>query len=264
MEVRIGAMGWSYAGWVGSFLPPGTKSPAYLAEYARRFDTIELDTTFYAIPRAATVRGWHNATPPEFRFTAKLPRAITHDRGLRESDGLLAEFLTALEPLGEKLGPVLTQLPPSFQATPDNVAAVTDFLRLLPGDIPFAVEFRHRSWQSNAARALLRERGVAWTITELPYLPRLVETTSDITYVRLQGDRSIQTVDRVLTDRTRDLQVWAAVLQGLASRLRQAWVFINNQYSGHAPENIRQLRMLLGLPPEAGSREPAPEQGRLL
>lgn len=253
-EIRTGTMGWSYADWVGPFFPDGTRPAGYLAEYARHFDCVELDTTFYAVPRASAVRGWAANTPPSFRFAAKLPRQITHEGQLRDAGPVLHQFLDAMSPLGDKLGPILIQLPPDFRAGDEEREALVEFLRLLPEEYRFAAEFRHRSWLTDDTLDLLRQHGVGWTMIDLYYMPRRIDITSDFTYVRLLGDRRrIQKVDRVQIDRTNDLERWAEVFRGLSSDVREAWVFINNHYAGHSPDNVRQLRSLLGQRPEPGS-----------
>lgn len=257
-DIRIGTMGFSYPDWVGSFFPAGTRAADFLAQYARVFDCVELDTTFYAAPRASAVRGWAANTPPGFRFAAKLPKAITHDQRLRDSAAPLHGFLEAMAPLGEKLGPMLIQLPPDFHATDENRAALAEFVRLLPPEYDFAAEFRHRSWLTDDTLDLLRQHGVAWTMIELYYMPRGFDVTSDFTYVRLLGDRrKIQQVDRVQIDRTKDLEAWAEVFRGLSSEVARTWVFINNHYAGHSPANVRQLRGMLGMPSDLTEAPPA-------
>ena len=250
-EIRIGTMGWSYQDWVGPFFPPGTRPADYLKQYAQVFDCVELDSTFYATPRASAVRGWDASTPAGFRFAAKLPRQITHEQRLRDSGPPLHQFLEAISPLGEKLGPILIQLPPDYHATDDDREALKEFLELLPAEYHFAAEFRHRSWLTDDTLDLLRQHGVAWTIIELYYMPRRFDVTSDFTYVRLLGDRRrIQQVDRVQIDRTPELQAWTDVFGRLSSEVERTWVFVNNHYAGHSPANVRQLRMMLGLPPD--------------
>jgi uncharacterized protein YecE (DUF72 family) len=251
-EIRIGTMGWSYPDWVGPFYPEGSRAADFLREYAQAFDCVELDTTFYGIPRAANVRSWNTNTPPHFRFAAKLPKEITHEKYLRESEDTLHRFLEAMAPLGEKLGPVLIQLPPDFHATDEDREALADFLRLLPEEYQFAAEFRHRSWLTDDTLDRLRQHGVAWTMIDMYYMPRRLDLTSDFTYVRLLGDRrKIQSVDRLQLDRTPELQEWADVFGRISREVQQTWVFINNHYAGHSPDNVRQLRRMLGLPPDA-------------
>ena len=258
--LHIGAMGFSYADWVGSFYPAGTRAADYLARYAERFDCLELDTTFYAVPRASAVQGWREHTPPHFRFAAKLPKTITHDNHLRDAEPTLHRFLDAIAPLGDKLGPLLIQLPPDFHATEDNQQALADFLRLLPSEYDFAAEFRHRSWLTDETTDLLRQYGVAWTMIDLFYMPRRLDRTSDFVYARLLGDRrKIEKVDRVQIDRTRELTEWAEVFSQVSAETRGVWIFVNNHFSGHSPADVRWLRERLGQPRESAASPAEPD-----
>jgi uncharacterized protein YecE (DUF72 family) len=255
-DIRVGCMGWSYQEWVGPFYPPETPAGDYLERYAEHFDTVELDTTFYHTPRPAVVRGWAQRTPDDFRFTAKLPREVTHDRRLRDADEPLAGFLRTMAPLGEKLGPILLQFPPDFHNTEADWNALAEFLPLLPADFAFAAEFRHRSWLNERTYELLRRHDVAWTIIELYYMPREFTTTADHTYIRLLGDRrKIQSVDREQIDRSRELDAWAEAIETIAESVPSVWVLVNNHYAGHSPQTVRQLSGRLGLTsPRAVSR----------
>ena len=109
-RIRLGTQGWNYDAWVGPFYPPGTRSGEFLRIYTRAFDTVEVDSTFYAVPSAKTVRGWAERAPEGFTFALKMPQEITHERKLRDSDDILAEFMERARELGNKLGPILIQL----------------------------------------------------------------------------------------------------------------------------------------------------------
>lgn len=187
-----------------------------------------------------------------------MPRQITHDLRLRGAEATLTGFLQTMAPLEEKLGPVLLQFPPDFQATEEDWIALEEFLSLLPAEHSFAAEFRHRSWLSDRTYDLLRQHNVAWTIIELYYMPRDFTVTADRTYIRLLGDRrKIQQVDREQIDRSRELRAWAEVVQTLSESVPDVWVLINNHYGGHSPHNVRQLQELLGLEPPGGTVEQA-------
>ncbi|HEV2763333.1 MAG TPA: DUF72 domain-containing protein, partial [Pyrinomonadaceae bacterium] len=141
--VRVGCQGWNYDDWVtppaspsGVFYPRGTRAGAMLELYARAFETVEVDSTFYAAPPLSTFEGWYKRTPPGFTFALKLPQLVTHQLALRpESEGPLAEFCERASALKEKLAAVLVQLPPQFEATRENWLAVKEFLTLLPRGI---------------------------------------------------------------------------------------------------------------------------------
>jgi uncharacterized protein YecE (DUF72 family) len=251
--IRLGTQGWNYDAWVGAFYPTGTRPAAYLSTYARAFDTVEVDSTFYAIPPAKTVRGWAERTPAGFTFALKLPQEITHERRLRDAGDLLVEFLDVTRELGPKLGPILVQLGPDFG--PAELPGLAGFLPLLPPDMDFAVEFRQRGWITEGIVALLREHRVALALSDGRWIPRKVlqqlaeAPTSDFAYVRWMGpDRSIVDYSRIQVDRSREIDAWAVTLRGLMSRVRTTYVYVNNHFAGHSPATIRTLQAALGVP----------------
>lgn len=261
MAIYLGTQGWSYTDWVGSFYPQGAKPTDFLSAYARSFDAVELDTTFYGIPAPSRVDIWRDGTPDGFQFTAKLPRSITHDRHLIDSEDELVAFVSVMERLGAKLGAILIQLPPDFKA--DQETILDGFLKALPSGFRFAAEFRHRSWLREQTFELLERHGVAWTMIDLRYMPITPRVTADFSYIRLLGDR--RQVDRVHTtqiDRSRELGDWAEILEDVAQHVERVYGFVNNHYSGHSPSDVRRLRHLLGLPEPTDI--PPPQQGSLL
>jgi len=261
MHIYLGTQGWSYKDWVGSFYPQGTQPRDYLHYYASVFPAVELDSTFYGTPRPEMVHAWDAATPDTFQFTAKVPRAITHDRRLVGAEDEMREFLATIQRLGSKLGAILIQLPPDFTA--DERPALEDFLASLPADYRFAAEFRHRSWLNEESFDLLRRHKVAWTIIDLWYMPRHVEITADFTYIRWLGRRrDIERMDAVQIDRRPQLDAWADKLDEIAKRVQRVYGFANNHYSGHSPADVRYLRERLGLPAPLPKSEH--EQGTLL
>jgi uncharacterized protein YecE (DUF72 family) len=174
----------------------------------------------------------------------------------------MREFLDAMESLGDKLGPLLVQLPPDFTA--DERPALQSFLASLPSSFRFAVEFRHRSWLDDSTLDLLRENQVAWTNADLYYMPRRVELTTDFTYVRWLGDRrKITSMHAVQIDRRPELDTWAEKLEDFAGRVERVYGFANNHYSGHSPSDMRYLRQRLGLQDRA-QPEDTPIQRTLL
>ena len=218
--------------------------------YARAFDTVEVDSTFYASPAAKTVRGWAQRTPHDFVFALKMPQEITHERRLRNADEPAAEFFDAARELGPKLGPILIQLGPDFG--PTELPALAQFLPKLPRDIRFAVEFRQRGWIHDGVLALLAEHHVALALSEGRWIPRkqmmqlAMRPTANFTYVRLMGaDQSIVDYSRIQLDRTRELESWSHVLWPYAEQGREVFVYINNHFAGHSPASARDLQRLL-------------------
>ena len=249
MDLRVGTCGWAFEDWRGPFYPPRTDE---LAFYAARFRAVEIDSTWYRIPTARTVESWRRRSlggapaPQGFLFCPKLPGEITHDRLLEGSADLVAQFLEVIALLGDRLGPILVQLSPHFDA--GRLPVLAGFLRALPTDFRYAVEFRHRSWIGHEdVLALLAELGMAVAMADHPRYPRMEHVTADFAYLRLLGQRGVfPDYARTHSPRDEELAAWAGVLQDLPAAVTQAFVFINNQFEGHSPETVRKLLQLLG------------------
>lgn len=269
---RFGTSSWSEPSWVGVFYPPGTRPAEFLREYARRYDTVEADVTYYRIPSEAMVRGWEAKTPEGFVFSAKLPRSIVHagegprpdgERALRpEAVGAdLERFLARMRLLGPKLGPLLVQLPyfnkSAFSGLDAFLARLEAFLALLPADLAFALEVRNKTWIGEELLGLLRARGIALCLVDLHYMPhpaelaqRLDLLTADFLYARLIGDRKkveslTRTFDRIVVDQRPRLERWAALLRELGPRVRESYAYANNHYAGHGPATVDALAALV-------------------
>lgn len=249
-RIRLGTQGWNYDAWVGPFYPSGTRPADYLAVYARAFDTVEVDSTFYAVPAAKTVRGWYDRTPPGFTFALKLPQEITHERRLRDAEDIALQFYDRARELGEKLGPILIQLGPDFG--PVELPALAALLPRLPRDMRFAVEFRQRGWINDGVLALLAEHDVALTLSDARWIPRkqmlalATRPTTDFVYIRWMGpDRDIIDYSRIQVDRTPELEAWAGVLWPLAEMQVKVYGYVNNHFAGHSPESARVLQRML-------------------
>lgn len=248
-RVRLGTQGWSYDDWKGVFYPPGAKQEDRLPFYAEIFDTVELDTTFYHAPKASIARSWDRHTPADFRFAAKLPRAITHDALLHDSAEALSTFARAMEPLGEKLGPLLVQLPAEFARTGGTLHTLGRFLGGAPRGIRLAVEFRHASWHAPPVVELLRAHGAALAWTEWRDLPRVTDVTADFLYLRWLGDRrTIERYDRVQVDREAEFRAWEADLMRVFGEVREVYGYFNNHWAGHSPASANEMKRRLGLP----------------
>jgi uncharacterized protein YecE (DUF72 family) len=251
-RIRIGTQGWNYDAWVGPFYPPGTQPVEFLRIYARAFDTVEVDSTFYAIPPVRTLRDWASRVPDDFQFALKLPQEISHEGRLRNPTAT-AQFFERVRELGPRLGPVLVQLSPDF--TPSELPALASFLPGLPRDVHVAIEFRHRGWIHDGVLALLAEHNVALALTDARWIPRKVmlslaeRPTADFAYVRWMGpDREIVDYSRVQVDRSRELEAWAAILPGLARAAGTVYGYANNHFAGHSPATARELQNRLGIP----------------
>ena len=249
-RIRIGTQGWNYDAWVGPFYPSGTRPSEFLTIYSRAFETVEIDSTFYAIPPSKTVRQWAARVPDRFTFALKLPQEITHERRLRDVADPLALFVERARELEHKLGPILVQLGPDFG--PAELPALAHFLPLLPPDLRFAVEFRQRGWIHDGVLALLAEHGVALALSDGRWIPRkqmqqlATRPTGRFVYVRWMGpDRSIVDYSRIQVDRAHELESWAGVLWSLAERDIDVFGYVNNHFAGHSPQSARDLQRLL-------------------
>jgi uncharacterized protein YecE (DUF72 family) len=252
--IRLGTQGWNYDAWVGPFYPTGTRAADYLSIYSRALDTVEVDSTFYAVPSVKTVRGWAARVPNGFAFALKLPQEISHENRLRESTDLAKLFFDRARELGDRLGPVLIQLGPDF--APAELPALAGFLPLLPRDLRFAVEFRQRGWIHDGLLALLAEHNVALALTDARWIPRKLmlslaaRPTADFAYVRWMGpNRDLVDYSRIQVDRTRELEAWSHALRSLAERVKSVWGYVNNHFAGHSPSNVRDLQRMLGQKP---------------
>lgn len=249
-KLYLGTQGWSYASWVGIFYPAGTPAAEYLPRYAEHFNTVELDTTFYAVPRPSTVAGWRERTPAGFRFAAKFPSAITHEKQLVDCTEDAFFFLDTMTQLDQKLGPLLIQMPPSFGAA--QMPALAGFLDGLPTGFRYALEVRHNSWVKPEAKAallaLLRRYGVALCLVQHAWMPRLDEVTAPFVYIRWMGRRADIPDDdysHVRIDRDKQLDTWAGQVRSYLERNLIVYGFFNNHYQGHSPASVRGLQARL-------------------
>ena len=240
--VRIGLSGWNYAHWRnGVFYPPRLPAARWLEFYAERFDTVEVNSTFYRLPRADAVARWLEQTPEGFLFSVKASRYLTHVKRLRDLGPGLERFLERIDPLlgSPKLGPLLWQLPPTFRRDDDRLAAA---LARLPRELRHCFEFRDPSWFVEDTYALLREHGVALAIGDRPQVNAFPahEPTADWTYVRFHSG----TRGRRGNYSESELRAWAARLREW-SRTRDVFAYFNNDWEGFAPRNAARLRQLL-------------------
>ncbi|HEY5490789.1 MAG TPA: DUF72 domain-containing protein [Gemmatimonadaceae bacterium] len=249
--LHLGSQGWNYTAWVGPFYPERTRPADFLSVYARAFETVEVDSTFYAIPSERTVRGWASRVPASFTFALKLPQEITHENRLRNSGDLVQRFFDVARELGPRLGPTLIQLGPDFG--PAELPALAAFLPTLPRDLMVAVEFRQRAWINDGILALLAEHHVALALVDAQWIPRSVmlklaeRPTADFAYLRWMGpNRDIVDFSRVQHDRSREIEAWLKVMPKIAKCVKTVYGYANNHFSGHAPATVREIQRQLG------------------
>jgi uncharacterized protein YecE (DUF72 family) len=271
-RVQIGCQGWNYDDWVskqggsGVLYPKGTRAADMLEVYARAFETVEIDSTFYAIPPVSTFENWMKRTPAGFTFSLKLPREITHERALRAGSTLLVEeFCERARTLKEKLASILIQMPPQFELTVENGRALRAFLPCLPRDIRFSLEFRSADWMKQTVLDFLREQRVALTLVEGQWIApeevwHLAEhPTTDFVYIRWMGARNLARFDTVQRPQDENMHRWSKMIKRLRENVPRIFAYFSNFYEGHAPASANKLKRLLGQPAvEAADLEDQP------
>ncbi|MFQ5886315.1 MAG: DUF72 domain-containing protein [Anaerolineae bacterium] len=245
-EIFLGTQSLGSRSWIGRFYPPNLKPNAFLQFYSQVFNAVEINATFYGIPRASTVDTWARVTPDDFVFTAKMPKEITHGHRLTNSLRALYEFLGVMSHLGDKLGPILIQLPPTVHS--GYRKPLEEFLAGLPPDQKFALEFRDDSWIREDTFQLLRHHRIAWCIADVDLMPAVPEITTDFIYIRWIGHRSVRARRQEgKANRTGDLKLWANTIRELIGEVGRIYGYFNDDYSGHSPSDVNHLKELLSI-----------------
>lgn len=237
-QIRVGTSGWLYAHWRGRFYPEKLPKTHWFGHYVTVFDTVELNGTFYGTPRETTVQKWYASTPEGFLFSAKGARYITHNKKLLAVTDSLKRQQQALEPLREKLGPILWQLSSHWGL---NLDRLRQFLALRPAEQRWCFEFRSPSCFCSEVYALLREHNCALVWADTPEYPCVAEVTADFLYARLHGH------EELYASRYSDTQLreWCDLLKRSAEDARDIFAYFDNDANGHAPYDALRLRELL-------------------
>ncbi|MCW4047234.1 MAG: DUF72 domain-containing protein [Candidatus Bathyarchaeota archaeon] len=241
MTLHVGTMGWSYDFWKGNFYPEDLSSKEYLAYYASQFDTVEVDSTFYRIPRKQSVVDWREQTPENFLFSLKFPQVITHVKMLRDCQREVAVFLERVGLLEKKLCALLLQFPYTFGI--EQVPLLHDFLRNLPKKHRYVVEVRNRKLLNDGFYNVLRNNSVALAWVDSPFMPQTSEITADFIYVRWEGDhRKVKgTLGRREVDRTNSIKSWADKLKPFVDGQTEVFGYFSKYYSGHSPSDVKDF-----------------------
>ncbi|HJZ99606.1 MAG TPA: DUF72 domain-containing protein [Candidatus Solibacter sp.] len=241
MEVRIGTSGWHYAHWRGPFYPERFPAAKMLEFYAERFDTVELNNTFYRLPPEGAAAEWKRGAPPGFLFAAKGSRFLTHMKKLRDDGSGIENFFSRVEGLGRKLGPVVFQLPPRWRVNTERLEA---FLDMLPKRRRYAFEFREPSWHTPEVYRILRRRNAAFCIFEIGGWKPEHEITADFTYIRLHGPGGPYQGSYSRAE----LKKWALRIRQWSRELKAAYVYFDNDQAGYAAKNALELKSYCPLP----------------
>lgn len=235
-KVRIGTSGWHYKHWLGGvFYPEGMRPSEMFKFYARHFDTVEINNSFYQLPTATTFDNWRESSPRNFCYAVKASRFITHMKKLKDPESSSAKFFLAADRLGPKLGPILFQLPPRWKI---NLERLEEFLRTLPGEHHYAVEFRDDTWLVPEVYNLLRKYNAAFCIHDFADMKMPREITADFAYVRFHGPTSAKYWGSYSD---RDLRAWADWIKEQRRGL-SIYAYFNNDPEGAAIKNALTLK----------------------
>ena len=239
MDIRIGTSGWHYKHWIGRYYPQSIRPGEMLAHYLRDFDTVELNNTFYHLPKEESFDAWRDSTPPGFLFAVKGSRFITHMIKLKDAGRGLQNFLPRTERLGDKLGPILWQLPPRWNV---NLERLEEFLARLPREHRYAFELRNPTWMSDAVFEVLRKYNTAFCIYELAGYQSPIELTADWTYIRLHGPTQFKYQGSYSDGQ---LAVWADRIRDWSRKLDAIYLYFDNDDSAFAVNNALTLKQLV-------------------
>jgi len=234
-QYHIGTSGWYYGHWKNRFYPEKLPRTKWLEFYASHFDTVELNNSFYRLPSEAAFAGWTNASPDGFVFTVKASRFITHIKRLKDCREAVDTFTGRARMLGEKLGPILYQLPPNVHRDDE---ALDSFLAGLPCDIRHVVEFRHRSWLDERVLEILHKYNAGLCVFDMPSLSCPLRATADFAYIRFHGGGELYA--SCYSDE--ELAGWAERLADLAVNLKAVYIYFNNDAEAFAVRNAMTLR----------------------
>lgn len=235
---RIGCSGWEYKHWRGDFYPAEIKRTAWFDYYASRFDTVEINNSFYRLPEVATFKKWAERAPSRFRFAVKASRYLTHLKKLKEPEQPVERLFNRMRELGPHLGPVLYQLPPNFKLDRQRLE---HFLHVIPADVLQVVEFRDPSWYTDDVSALLERHQIARCLHDMKGSATGHERVGPFVYVRFHGASGTYTGD--YSDAR--LERWAEWLTAQRRAGVDVYAYFNNDVGGHAPRNAMTLRRLV-------------------
>ncbi len=241
MEKRIwiGTSGYHYPHWKGPFYPERTPASKMLGLYVERFDTVELNNTFYRLPPKKAVAAWHDETPANFLFAAKGSRFITHMKKLKDPDPALDRYFDHIAGLGEKLGPVVFQLPPFMER---NVERLETFLAALPQGGRFAFEFRNPTWHCDEVYSMLQRFNTAFCPFDIAGFQSPIEVTADFAYVRLHGPGPGPYQGSYSSDA---LDNWAGRIREWSLTLKAIYLYFDNDMAGFAVSGALRLKSII-------------------
>ena len=241
MSIHIGTSGWSYEHWNGILYPHSAKPWERLFYYVEKFDTVELNSSFYKWPTNAAFKNWQRRLPPSFLLSVKAPRILTHNKRLYAPEKWIERIKFCWHMLADKRAVFLVQLSPNF---PIDYERLHYFLQQVPSWIKMAIEFRHASWHVQPVFDLLEHYGVAYCIMSGAHLPCILKVTAPFVYIRMHGPDHQHLYGGSYSDA--DLQWWSRHIMEWRSWGKEVFVYFNNDGEGNAVRNAHTLKYLLG------------------
>ena len=253
LQLYIGCSGWSYSSWEGSFYPSNLENKHWLSYYSQVFNYVEIDSTFYRIPNEFMVKNWARKTPANFRFTAKFPKIITHDKKLKNVEKELTLFYNVMKPLKNKLLALLIQFPPYLKIT-EGLEALKQYDFFFDDNFRYTVEVRHPSWFSDLAYNFFSNNNICMTWNQLDKIQSPPVVTTDFVYLRLIGDRSIKEDEfgKIQKDREQEMKYWSdrfRTVQKDEKELKVGIVAANNHYAGFGAATANMFRVMSNMSP---------------
>jgi uncharacterized protein YecE (DUF72 family) len=253
MKQYVGCSGWSYTSWQGPFYPLSLENRAWLPYYSQLLNYVEIDSTFYSIPSEFMVKNWERRTPDNFRFTAKFPKVITHDKRFKNVEKELSFFYERMEPLKDKLLALLIQLPPSYELK-EGLEDLKSYDFFFDDTFRYAVEVRHPSWFSDLAYNFFRNSNISLVWSQMDRLQTPPVVTSDFVYLRLIGDRRLaeDQFGKIQIDRTEEIKRWTQKMKDIRREEKDVKVGIvaaNNHYGGYGPGTVNMFREMMEMEP---------------
>lgn len=238
VQYYIGTSGWHYADWKSKFYPDKLKESDWLKYYSEHFDAVEINSSFYHLPREKTLINWRNTTKDKFKFCLKASRFITHIKKLKDCQNANQTFLQLSKLLGQKAGIILYQLPNSLHI---DIFTLKSFIEDLPGSIAFAFEFRHPSWFSQEVYSILSQYNICCCIYDMPEFTSPIIQTADFIYIRFHGSSSLYTSKYT----SQELKQWSRKIKKISENAREVYIFFNNDYNAFAVDNAKQISEML-------------------
>jgi len=238
MSYYIGTSGFTYEHWRDIFYPPEVPAKNWLEYYARHFSTVEINSSFYHLPKPSVCDNWKRRTPENFTFAVKASRFITHIKRLKDCTEPIARFFGAVQPLGEKCGPILFQLPPGMK---NDIPRLEGFLKILPAGYRYVFEFRNKTWYTDDLFSALDTAGIGFCIHDLPDMVSPLWVTGSFVYVRFHGAELRYSSPY----NDEELASWAGRMNEWAKAGKDIYAYFNNDAGGYAVENAKTLIQFL-------------------